>query len=64
MLADARSGANNLWAFPILVGGEPKQLTFYDSGWIWGFQLTPDGKWIAIARVSRVSDAVLLREGT
>lgn len=62
VLADNRSGAENLWAFPILAGGEPKQLTFYDSGSIWGFQLSPEGKSIAIVRNSQFSDAVLLEE--
>jgi len=63
VLADNRSGATNLWAFPIFGGGEPKQLTFYESGVIWDFEPSLDGKWMAIARGSRESDAVLFREG-
>ena len=63
VLADNRSGAANLWAFPIFGGGEPKQLTFYESGVIWDFEPSLDGKWMAIARGSRESDAVLFREG-
>jgi hypothetical protein len=62
VLSDNRSGATNLWAFPIFGGGEPKQLTFYESGVIWDFEPSLDGKWMAIARGSRESDAVLFRE--
>jgi serine/threonine protein kinase/Tol biopolymer transport system component len=62
VLGDNRSGATNLWGFPIWGAGGPKQLTFFDSGLIWGCQFSLDGKWMAIVRGSRVSDAVLLRE--
>jgi Tol biopolymer transport system component len=62
VLADNRSGASNLWAFPISRVGDPKQLTFFDSGRIDNCELSFDGKRMAIARGSRVTDAVLLRE--
>ena len=64
VLVDSCSGAANLWAFPVFRRGEPKQLTFYDSGSIEGCQLSLDGKWLAVVRYSRVSDAVLFREGS
>jgi serine/threonine protein kinase/Tol biopolymer transport system component len=62
LLADVRSGSANLWALPLFGGGSPKQLTFYNSGLLWGYQLSPNGKWIAISRGSRVSDTVMLKE--
>jgi hypothetical protein len=37
ILEDLRSGAANLWAFPIFGGGSPKQMTFYNSGLVWGY---------------------------
>jgi Tol biopolymer transport system component/predicted Ser/Thr protein kinase len=74
VVADVRSGTSNLWAFPLVPGsgqagdmryaaqGEPKQLTFYKSGMIWGFDWSRDGKKVAIARGANPSDVVLFRE--
>ena len=53
---DVRTGAPNLWTFPIY--GAETQLTHFASGAIWDFSYSPDGKFIAIARGSTQSDAV------
>jgi Tol biopolymer transport system component len=55
---DLRSGAPNLWSGPI-VSAPTKQLTHFTSGVIWDFGWSPDGKYIALARGTDQSDAVL-----
>jgi eukaryotic-like serine/threonine-protein kinase len=54
---DIRSGTPNLWS--VLLGGPEKQLTHFDSGVIWDFGWSLDGKHIALARGTDQSDAVL-----
>lgn len=56
--ADARSGAPNLWTYP-LNGSPPQQLTHFISGRIFGISLSPDGSNIAYSRGSINSDVVL-----
>jgi Tol biopolymer transport system component len=55
---DIRSGTPNLWSGPI-VSAPTKQLTHFTSGAIWDFGWSPDGKYIALARGTDQSDAVL-----
>ncbi len=55
---DIRSGTPNLWSGPI-VSVPTKQLTHFTSGAIWDFGWSPDGKYIALARGTDQSDAVL-----
>jgi hypothetical protein len=64
---DIRSGTLNLWSG--LTGtcwcesgkptGPTKQLTHFTSGVIWDYGWSPDGKFIALARGTDQSDAVL-----
>jgi Tol biopolymer transport system component len=62
VMADVRTGTSNLWALPVLGGGQEKQLTHFTTGMIWDFAYSPDGKWIAMARGPHQSDAVMFRE--
>jgi len=63
VVSDIRSGSPNLWLFSVgEKAGEPKQLTHFTSGIIWNFAWSPDGKKIAIARGTNMSDVVLFRE--
>ena len=57
-IVDIRTGTPNLWAYP-LSGGGAKQVTHFTSGVIWNCHYSPDGKWIALARGSNLSDVVL-----
>jgi hypothetical protein len=59
-ITDLRSGAPNLWRLP-LFGGQQTQLTHFSSGVIWYCAYSADGKFIAMARGTRQSDAVLFR---
>ena len=67
--ADSRSlvcnkkegGVFNLWSQPI-AGGMPMQLTHFNSGWIWGFDLSRDGKRLVMSRGTIKQDVVLIRD--
>jgi Tol biopolymer transport system component len=61
---DARSGATNLWALPVLGGGPEKQITHYTTGEGASVQYSPDGKWVVMERGPNTSNAVLFREGS
>ncbi len=54
-----QKGVTNLWEQPI-DGSAPKQLTNFASEIIFGFDLSRDGKQVALARGSESSDAVLI----
>ena len=60
--SDLRSGAPNLWTIPVS-GGKQTQLTHFSSGAIWACAYSSDGKFVALARGSRQSDAVLFTSG-
>ena len=63
--ADSRgsgdTNADNLWTAPI-DGTPAKQLTNFTSGLIFAFQLSGDGKKIALSRGTQTDDVILLRE--
>jgi len=63
--ADARgdgdSNADNIWSAP-LDGSTAKQLTNFTSGLIFAFQVSRDGKQIALSRGSQTDDVILLRD--
>jgi eukaryotic-like serine/threonine-protein kinase len=61
-LPDTRSGANNLWALPVLGGKTEKQITHYASGDSRFPQYSPDGKWLVMMRGPGTSNAVLFRD--
>jgi serine/threonine protein kinase len=56
---DTRSGAPNLWTYPLTAGKPPQQLTHFISGRIFGISLSPQGTKIAFSRGSINSDVVL-----
>ncbi|HEX9422921.1 MAG TPA: protein kinase [Pyrinomonadaceae bacterium] len=56
---DNRGGAGNIWALPV-GGGAPKQLTDFKSDSIFCFDWSRDGKQLAVARGSQISDVVLI----
>ncbi|MGH9931763.1 MAG: protein kinase domain-containing protein [Pyrinomonadaceae bacterium] len=63
--ADARgdgdSSADNIWSVPI-DGGAAKQVTNFTSGLIFAFQVSRDGKQIALSRGTQTDDVILLRD--
>ena len=56
---DVRDGVSNIWTQPI-AGGPPGQLTKFNSGSIFWFDWSPDGKHLALARGTSTSDVVLI----
>jgi Tol biopolymer transport system component len=59
--ADARDNADNIWSVA-LDGGPAKQLTNFKSGLIFAFEMSRDGKQIALSRGSQTDDVILLRD--
>jgi Tol biopolymer transport system component len=55
---DIRTGVPNLWTKQPAAGAPEKQLTHFTSGNFFDFRYSPDGKFIAMARGSKKSDAV------
>ena len=58
---DTRSGVSNIWGRPT-DGGPHKQLTHFESGLIFSYDWSPDGKQLAVARGSERSDVVLIKD--
>jgi eukaryotic-like serine/threonine-protein kinase len=54
-----RNGATNVWEQP-LAGGEPRQVTNFTSGLIFGFSWSRDGQQLLLAKGNRTSDVVLI----
>jgi hypothetical protein len=50
----------NLWSQPF-DGGDPQQLTKFDTDSIFSYAYSPDGKLLATARGRSISDVVLIR---
>jgi eukaryotic-like serine/threonine-protein kinase len=61
LYADWADGIANLWIQDV-AGGAPRQVTFFDSGDIYAFDLARDGKRIALSRGQSTRDAVLIRD--
>jgi serine/threonine protein kinase/Tol biopolymer transport system component len=59
--ADARDNADNIWSVPI-DGGAAKHLTNFNAGLIFAFQVSRDGKQIALSRGTQTDDVILLRD--
>jgi serine/threonine protein kinase/Tol biopolymer transport system component len=54
-------GVVNIWSQPI-AGGAPGQVTHFKSDFIFGFDLSRDGKRLIIGRGHETSDVVLIRD--
>ncbi|MGH9874597.1 MAG: protein kinase domain-containing protein [Pyrinomonadaceae bacterium] len=59
--ADAGDSADNILSVSI-DGGAPKQLTNFNSGLIFAFQVSQDGKKIAISRGTQTDDVILIKD--
>jgi Tol biopolymer transport system component len=59
--ASGINDADNIWSFP-LDNAPAKQLTYFNSGLIFAFQVSRDGKQIALSRGSQTDDVILLRD--
>jgi eukaryotic-like serine/threonine-protein kinase len=54
-----RNGVSNIWQQK-LTGGPPKQITNFESGQIFDFDWSRDGKLLALTRGSQSSDVILI----
>jgi len=61
LYVDFAGGVANIWQ-QSLEGGAPRQRTFFESGEIYSFDLSPDGKRLVAARGESQRDAVLIRD--
>jgi len=56
-----RNGVSNVWRRP-LDGGDPRQVTRFESDQIGDFAESRDGKQLAVVRYSTASDVVMIRD--
>lgn len=61
LYADARDNADNIWSVPAQ-GGTAKQVTNFTNGLIFAFQVSADGRNIAISRGTQTDDVILIRD--
>ena len=54
-----RNGVSNIWR-QNLAGGAPKQITNFESGQIFDFDWSRDGKQLALTRGSESSDVIMI----
>jgi Tol biopolymer transport system component/DNA-binding winged helix-turn-helix (wHTH) protein len=54
-----KDGVSNIWQ-QRLTGGPPKQVTHFDSGKIFHFEWSRDGRQLALTRASESSDVILM----
>ena len=59
--ADTRDNADNIWSMPI-EGGQARQLTNFNTGLIFAFQGSRDGRQFVISRGTQIDDVILLRD--
>jgi len=58
---DTKNGVSNIWSQPI-AGGPSKQLTHFTSDMIFYYAWSSDGKKLAMARGTKTSDVVLIKD--
>ena len=58
---DFKDGVANVWSAN-LEGGDARQLTHFDAGQIYAFDVSADGRSLAVVRGDPVSDLVLIRD--
>jgi len=59
--ADKQEGVGNIWMQP-LDGSAPRQLTYWKPDPIFSFAWSRDGKWLAFASGTQMSDVVLITD--
>jgi serine/threonine protein kinase/Tol biopolymer transport system component len=59
LYADERGGVGNIWSQPV-DGGKPAQVTDFKSDLIYTFDLSRDGKWLAVTRGTVTGDVVMM----
>lgn len=59
---DFSTGTSNIWTMPGLVEGPKRQLTHFNSGQVWNFAWSPDGKQLAYAYGNNSSDIVMFSD--
>jgi len=59
LFTDETGGVSNLWSQPV-DGGKPAQVTDFKSDLIYTFDLSPDGRWLAITRGTVSGDVVMM----
>jgi len=58
---DSQDDVANIWYQP-LDGSAPRQVTRFENGRIWGYDLSADGKSMVVSHGDVLNDAVLLRD--
>jgi serine/threonine protein kinase len=58
---DTINGVSNIWSLP-LDGGKPVQLTEFKTDQIFWFDLSRDGKQLALSRGTQTSDVILIKD--
>jgi len=56
---DWKDGIANVW-IQSLDAAEPRQATFFDSGWIYSFDWSPDASRLVVSHGNPIGDAVLI----
>lgn len=59
---DFSTGTSNIWSAPVFDEGPNRQLTHFNSGQVWTFAWSPDGKQLAYAYGNNSSDVVLFSD--
>ena len=57
---DSKDGNANIWLQDV-DGGKPRQATFFESGEIFSFDWSRDGRKLVLSRGEPTSDAVIIR---
>ncbi|HET8675850.1 MAG TPA: protein kinase, partial [Blastocatellia bacterium] len=59
LYVDERGGVSNIWSQPV-DGGKPAQVTDFKSDLIYTFDLSRDGRWLAVIRGTVSGDVVMM----
>jgi serine/threonine protein kinase len=59
---DFSTGTSNIWSTPAFGEGPSRQLTHFNSGQVWSFAWSPDGKKLAYAYGNNSSDVVMFSD--
>jgi len=59
LYVDERGGVGNIWSQPV-DGGKPSQVTDFKADIIYTFDLSRDGKWLAVTRGAVSGDVVMM----